>query len=450
MISLGDLGLDPHRTDDLDPACSNDAGTSEPGADTTRSDVPRSGGLVPGSVLAKTVLHLWSGSPIVVLKSPPGAGKTTLVAGICELLSRRTEWSIVVATPTRRAAADLAERIAEELGCPDPGASAVVINSVNGAEPTERVRTKRYGAKKAVVVRTLASCERSAPTCDLFVVDEAYQATYATVADAAASADQLLLVGDPGQIGPVVTANTAAWAGLPHAPHRRAPEVFALDPEAVVLNLDSSYRLGPDTVEVIRPLYDFVFESQRGVRSVVDPSGRPLAEVAAVQVPPAPSVTDLGHQLVVADLIESYVGAELAVCTPDGRTANERLTADDLCVVTSHNVQCDAIAAILDARGLGKVTCGTADRLQGGQWHVVIAVDPLMGHSKAGSHQLSPGRLCVMASRHMTHLVWVHDGQHRTILSALADEGDQQASVGAQVRDGVLAIAGRPITGGAH
>jgi hypothetical protein len=56
------------------------------------------------------------------------------------------------------------------------------------------------------------------------------------------------------------------------------------------------------------------------------------------------------------------------------------------------------------------ITVGTADSLQGGQWHAVVALDPFVGYTTATTHQLSPGRLCVMACRHMTHLTWVSDG----------------------------------------
>ena len=109
-------------------------------------------------------------------------------------------------------------------------------------------------------------------------------------------------------------------------------------------------------------------------------------------------------------------------------------------VVVSHNVQSSSVKALLDAPGLGQVTVGTADRLQGGQWHVTVAVDPLIGHSAAGSHQLSPGRLCVMASRHMTHLAWVHDGEWADRLAEVADS-PADAAVGLQVR--------KALTGGA-
>lgn len=71
------------------------------------------------------------------------------------------------------------------------------------------------------------------------------------------------------------------------------------------------------------------------------------------------------------------------------------------------------------------VTVGTADRLQGGQWHAVVAVDPLASAATVSDHHLSLGRLCVMASRHMTHLTWVHGSDWHDLIDAqgVADPG---------------------------
>src|SRR5699024_6509475 len=86
-------------------------------------------------------------------------------------------------------------------------------------------RKNRTG-KGIVLVNTLKSLQVNKQTVDVLIIDEAYQAPYAEVLAAASEAKQLLLVGDPGQIGPVVTINTAAWDHLDYAPHHRAPEVF--------------------------------------------------------------------------------------------------------------------------------------------------------------------------------------------------------------------------------
>ena len=108
-------------------------------------------------------------------------------------------------------------------------------------------------------------------------------------------------------------------------------------------------------------------------------------------------------------------------------------------MVTSHSSQCDRLASLLasDRYGLPGVRCDTADHLQGGQWPVVIAVDPLVGHHRASTHQLAPGRLCVMLSRHTSTLIWLHDGKPGR-LEELA-ESSADAQLGIEVRDQLAA-----------
>jgi len=72
---------------------------------------------------------------------------------------------------------------------------------------------------------------------------------------------------------------------------------------------------------------------------------------------------------------------------------------------------------------------GTADRLQGGQWHAVVALDPFIGYEGLSPHAMSLGRLCVMASRHRTHLTWVHDGRWNTHLSGSTDVPGAEAAL---------------------
>ena len=84
-------------------------------------------------------------------------------------------------------------------------------------------------------------------------------------------------------------------------------------------------------------------------------------------------------------------------------------------VVVSHNAQACVVHALLRGRDVDGITVGTADSLQGGQWAAVVALDPLTGTDGLPAHAASPGRLCVMASRHYAHLTWVHDGAWREI-----------------------------------
>ncbi|MDN5606231.1 MAG: hypothetical protein L0G59_12580, partial [Kocuria sp.] len=241
---------------------------------------------------------------------------------------------------------------------------------------------------------------------DLLILDEAYQSTFASLAAAAKGCQQVLMIGDPGQIGPVTTADTSVFDGSDYPPHGRAPNVLRTHPSAKVLHLPTSYRLGARTVEAIAPLYDFPFDSGRPHRAV---AGR--REIESVQIDHADPV-DLYAD--VARLAQGLVGEEIT--TDEGTRA---LTANDVAVVAGDNLAVNGIAGFLSNLELHPgITVGTADRLQGGQWHAIVAVDPLASAATVSDHHLAPGRLCVMASRHMSHPTWVHGGDWRELIDA--------------------------------
>lgn len=422
MIDLSDLGLEPVHsaaTDNAAEVASNDNLLDDRKA------------LVPGSMLARVLYAGFSRQPVTIVDSPPGAGKTTLVVEALEQLMKRSDFKVVVACPTRRGAADLAERLATELG--DAKDAPQVIFSVSGADlPKGCVRSSKPD-RRSIVVRTIASCGFSAPDCDIMVFDEAYQATFAEVMSASDSADQVILVGDPGQIGPVVTADTSAWRRMRSAPHMRAPEVFAQRDDAMVLQMDATYRLGQRTVDAIAPLYGFEFSSKRPHRELLDRDGSVLPEIAAHRVNPAPSTAHVDTMVAIADLAYAMVGRKVRSLDAEGNEVLDRVRESDVAVVVAHNNQSSTVSAILRSYGMEGIAVGTADRMQGGQWHAVIALDPLVGAAAVGPHQLNLGRLCVMASRHLTHMTWVHDGEWEPALRAAAEE-EPDARTGIAVR----------------
>lgn len=384
--------------------------------------------LVPGSPLAQTLYEVWTGRSVVVVNSPPGAGKSTLVCQALTQLYLRSDLVIVLATPTRRGALELAGLLASLLGDAPNGDHRVVIGmqlKAGEVAPTG-VATKQttQTIKRPLIVRTIASCASSVPKCDLMVVDEAYQAVFAQVALAAQDSTQVLLVGDPGQIGPVIQSDTLAWATMSAAPHMRAPEVFEQDEDAVVLRLPCTYRVGPVTAEAIAPLYDFEFSSARPERYLVDKTGAALPEIHTVQVPVPDGEFDLNLLQRVAAQAAGFVGMDVVEVTPEG-LATRTLDATDVAVVVARGAQAQVLTAMLSQRvDTADITVGTADRMQGGQWHAVVAVDPLTGTDQVDDFRTGPGRLCVMASRAMSHLTWVQDGRWEDLLAGEAADQD--------------------------
>lgn len=389
-----------------------------------------------GSPQANSLRALLRGHPGVLCDSPPGAGKSTMVAQAVAFLHEATPATVAVATFTNEQGSSIAARIAAELGPGPHGLPQVQIVSRNMPVPDGVAGPGADAEANPVTVRTVASCKVNPPDVDVLVFDEAYQITFADFSKAADQAEQVLLVGDPGQIGPVLAFNVGAWSHMRQAPQMRAPEVLAERPEVARFSLAHTYRLGPDTASAIAPLYPFAFDSARPVRRIDGLDG----EIACVLVPERVDPYDLATMRTVADAATSYLGRTLREVGPDGVESTRTLTAADIAIVVSRNAQASALEALLIERGRapGAITVGTADRLQGGQWHAVVAVDSTLSGAES-EHALSSGRLCVMASRHMTHLTWVYDSAWEDVLEQAADAGD--ASRAAAVR---AALVGYP------
>lgn len=362
--------------------------------------------LVPGSVTSRALYSVWTGDPLVIVDSPPGAGKTETIATISAHLSQRSDppLSICVVTPNRDQTVGVANRIATQV------ASPLVQLAMSDTRPEalddgvefdtgSKLKAKYGDLERRIVIRTLDSLMAGSDVYDVMVVDEAYQAPFTKVAWAASRATQILLVGDPGQIGPVVSADDRIWkigktdVALP------APVEFRKKSGVVIYNMDKTYRLGQRTAAALAPLYDFAFTSHRPHREVIG-----LGEIEAFQLPVPPSPFETATMGTIAAHASAFVGKTLR--TPDGDRA---ITMADIAVVVSRRDQMTPINGALDELGFSEILVGTANSLQGGEWPVVVAVDPLLC-GDVSAHATDPGRLCVMASRHSSHLSWFHDG----------------------------------------
>lgn len=385
---------------------------------------------LPEEVLASIA----EGTPVNLVNSPPGAGKSHLIVDLVERLAG-SSMSVGIIAPTRQGVTDLAVKIHERLG--SEGNSPRIHAHLSSAPAIEPFVLKAKPVDGAPYLTTVASMSRKPSEVDLLIIDEAYQSTFASICQAADNATQLLMVGDPGQIGPVVRSDAKLYSRQKFTPAGRAPEVFvnAFGPVQGFIrtfSLRSSYRLGTQTVNAIAPLYDFSFDSKRPERYLHN-GGERMPEIVPFPVGVVTRPDDEGMmKSIVSDIQDRLTGGKFI----ENEIARA-LTQQDVAVVVSHNVQEVLLGSLLNLSGLTGVTVGTADSLQGAQWPLVYALDPMIGHEVASAHQLSPGRLCVMASRHMGSVVWVHDSQWREGL-----ESSQVSLIGSETeRERVLADA---------
>lgn len=403
------------------------ATTAAPTAPPTPADTEH----LRNHTLAQALFATWSGDPATIIDSPPGAGKTHLITHLAHLLHTRAGMTIAIAAQTRSQAIDVADRTAT-LGSP------TVFH-------TDANRTRPHGLNPAVTITrsrdlnpahgiTIATTARWAwvPTnrrthFDALLIDEAYQLTYADLGILGALADQFVLVGDPGQIAPVVTGTTRRWTNQPTAPHLPAPEALAAAHDADIsrLHLTQTWRLGPDTARLLAPLYPHLpFDSARLPRRLTEPDGTTLSEYRAVPARTA-GPTDPAPVHAAADTVRALLGTTLI--TPDG---TRPLLAADIAVICPHVWQAALAAAAL--ADLPDTFVGTINQAQGLQREAIVAVHPLSGHDTADEFATDLGRLCVALSRHRTHLTVITDPHTREALSFAAAARPEEKSLSVQ------------------
>lgn len=99
-----------------------------------------------------------------------------------------------------------------------------------------------------------------------------------------------------------------------------------------------------------------------------------------MRIPTAPSHVHLDTLVMVAEQAVSLIGTELVETAKDGSLVRRQPESSDIAIVVAHNAQRSGIQAILrDKFHVHGIVAETADSLQGGQWHAVVALDPFVG-----------------------------------------------------------------------
>jgi hypothetical protein len=274
---------------------------------------------------------------------------------------------------------------------------------------------------------------------DLQIVDEAFQLSDYRFHQIASLGRRLVLVGDPGQIAPVVTCDIERWVSDPVGPHVACPRALsARYPEITQLALPVSRRLVPDTVRFVQPAFypqlEFTALSAAGERRlrVAAASGGPLdapIEMAAdgaslLQVELPAEITgemdDALAETIVA-LIRRLMERRADI---EESGVSRRLVPSDVGVVCAHVAQTNAVRERLP-RTLAGVFVETADRFQGLERPIMLVYHPLSGRSDADTFHLDAGRMCVALSRHRVACFVVSRAGVRDMLLRYAPTGDR-------------------------
>lgn len=363
-----------------------------------------------------------TGSRGVVVDSPPGAGKSTLVVRAAGALAAQGAPVMLVAQ-TNEQVDDLVDRLATA----DPGL-AVGRLAPDDYRPPPRVAAHKSVQIAAKVV-DLASASVIAstaakwsfvdgPTWAWAIIDEAYQMRSDMLLRVAPRFDRALFVGDPGQLDPFSTVDIPRWTGLTWDPMQSAVSVLlAHNPDIPQHRLPVSWRLPPSAAPVVSaafyPFTPFVAGTAPGERRLtfstaglgggaVDRALETAADTgwALYELPARHTLrTDAEAVAACAGLALRLLERGAVAHSPDRSPAGDPVTPQRIAIGTAHRDQAAAIRSALGPRGAG-ITVDTANRLQGREYDVTIVLHPLSGRLDATAFHLETGRLCVLTSRH--------------------------------------------------
>ncbi|WP_424532215.1 AAA family ATPase [Sphaerisporangium viridialbum] len=386
----------------------------------------------------------------VVVDSPPGAGKSTLVVRAAGHLAATGEPLMIIAQ-TNEQVDDLIVRLAAE----HPTLPIGRLSAADYAVPQRVVGKASVGTKlpdlgdPAVVVATADKWawigDRKWPWA---IVDEAYQMRSDKLLRIAGLFERALFVGDPGQLDPFSIVDGDRWAGLSWDPLQSAVAVLLRhNPDLPVHRLPVSWRLpasaAPVVSEAFYPYTGFKAGTRPGERSLSFGVGGMRTAYDAALEEAAASGWAL-YELPSRHTVRTDAEAVQAVAVLAARllqrapvTLSERgerpVTPDRIAIGAAHR---DQVAAIQAAGLPAGVTVDTANRLQGREYDVTIVLHPLSGRRDATAFHLESGRLCVLTSRHRHACVVVARAGIPELLDAHPSSETVQLNVPVKFPDG--------------
>jgi hypothetical protein len=397
-----------------------------------------------------------SGHRGVVVDSPPGAGKSTLVVRAATQIARGDEPVMVIAQ-TNEQVDDLVDRMARE-------APEVRIGrlSAQGYVPTGRV------AHPNVIVADRVSDLQDSPITigtaakwvhvtdgpwPWAIVDEAYQMRSDMLLRVATRFERALFVGDPGQLDPFSTVEVDRWTGLTWDPMQSAVAAMLRNNSALpVHQLPLSWRLSasaaPPVSEAFYPFTGFraaTTAAQRRLTFQTRGFGGPVDDTLEMAARTGWALHELParHTLRTdTQAVHAITDLALRVIQRGAVAQSERdphevpVTASRIAIGAAHRDQAAAIRRALHERGGGAIKVDTANRLQGSEYDLVLVLHPLSGRRDATAFHLESGRLCVLTSRHRHACIVVARAGIQDLLDAHPPAEPMHLGVPAKFPDG--------------
>ncbi len=358
----------------------------------------------------------------VVVDSPPGAGKSTLVVRATADLAAAGEPVMVVAQ-TNAQVDDLVDRLALAM----PGL-AIGRLSAYDYQPAPRV-SRHATVSVAQSVADLVGCPVIVGTAAKWatlgsglwpwaVIDEAYQMRSDTLLRIAGRFERALFVGDPGQLDPFSTVEIDRWLGLTWDPMQSAVAALLRNNPAIpVRRLPVSWRLpataAPLVAEAFYPFTGFRPGTAPGQRRLefatrglaAWAADEPIETAAATgwalyELPARHTVRTDGEAVLACAALAERILQRGPISFSERAPAGEMVPAGRIAIGTAHRDQAQAIRSQLGPLSARGVTVDTANRLQGREFDVTIVLHPLSGRVDATAFHLEAGRLCVLTSRH--------------------------------------------------
>lgn len=372
------------------------------------------------AALERILCSQWQGLPAVVLRSPPGAGKTGVAQRVALQSAALLGQRCMVVTQTNEQAFDLTRRLAgnaqslpihlfakRDLALPVDVASLPNLVLVHDVASLPQQPSITIGnAAKWSWIKTAEPC------FDLQIIDEAFQLPDYRFQLISNLAPLHVLIGDPGQIDPFVNCEIERWRCDPAGPQVSCPAALVKRHPAVLqLDLPVSRRLNADTVRLVQPAFypDMPFWAMSQDRSVqfkvagIMPFDAALDAVAAgssiVMVELPAQITGEADGELAQELVASIARLlrRQAWISDDGQVLE--VTPEHIGVVCAHVSQVNALRERLGPEMAG-VFVETANRFQGIERPFMFVHHPLSGRADATAFHLDAGRLCVMLSRH--------------------------------------------------